>query len=146
MTAHVDPEQSSGDDSAARRPDDDTRCPTCGGSAHALSAIAAPKFGREYQHRYARKRLDEAWKESDRMATEIDSTYAHLRAVIENCKTTDAAAIRHQLVGLLPETREMEPERKAELRAADMGHLVERHEAQVRENWAGYGYGEEPRS
>lgn len=125
---------------AARRPPDDTRCPTCGGSAHALSAEAAPKFGREYQHRHARKRLDEAWWESDRLAIENESTYAHLRAVIENCAHSPVDAIRHQLVGLLPEVREIEPERRQKMLDAGMGHLVERHEAQVRENWAAFGY------
>lgn len=130
---------------AARRPADDTRCPTCGGSAHALSAIAAAKFGgREYQHRYARKRLDEAWDESDRLANELDSTYAHLRAVIENCKHTDSAAIRHQLVGLLPEVQTFDPDVAARMRENGLGHLVERGEWLARGNWSDYGYGEPP--
>lgn len=133
------------DETAARRPDDDTRCPTCGGSAHALDAITAPKFGgREYQHRYARKRLDEAWKDSDRMAAELDSTYRHLRAVIENCKHVPVEAIRHQLVGLLPEVQTPDPDVAERMRKQGMGHLVERQEWMAQGNWSDYGYGEPP--
>lgn len=125
------------------RPDDDTRCPTCGGSAHALDATTRPKFGgREHYPKGARKALDRAWDESGRLADELDSTYAHLRAVIDNCKQTDATAIRHQLVGLLPEVRDMEPDQKDRMRSKGMGHLVERHERTIRANWAEYGYGE----
>lgn len=71
----------------------------------------------------------------------MDSTYAHLRAVIENCKHSPVDAIRHQLVGLLPEVRDMEPEHKDALRAKGMGHLVDRHEQDIARNWADYGYG-----
>lgn len=120
------------------QPDDDTRCPTCGGSAHALDAITAPKFGgREYQHRYARKRLDEAWKESDRLAGELDTLLAYLRAVIENCKTVDAAAIRHQLVGLLPEVKPPSDDLRAKF--PDLAAIQDEN---VRDAWARYGYPE----
>ncbi|HMF60922.1 MAG TPA: hypothetical protein VK595_11150 [Vicinamibacterales bacterium] len=118
-----------------RRPDDDTRCPTCGGSAHALDAVARPKFGgREYTPRDARKALDRAWDESDRMASEIDSTYAHLRAVIENAKTMPAEAIRHQLVGLLPEVQSASDELREKFPA-----LAERLDTGARAAWAEYG-------
>ena len=83
-------------------------------------------------------------KEADDAAAEIDSTYAHIRAVIENCKHMPVEAIRHQLVGLLPEVREMEPTAKREMREHGLGHLVERHEWMVQGNWADYGYGEPP--
>jgi len=135
------------EETPSRRPDDDTRCPTCGGSAHALDAVTRERFGgREYVPRYARKALDAAWGESDRLADELDSTYAHMRAVIENCKRTDSAAIRHQLVGLLPEVRPMSPEatEKARAEGGQWAALVERHEARVRENWAKLGYPEAP--
>ncbi|MEA2492800.1 MAG: hypothetical protein QOJ29_711 [Thermoleophilaceae bacterium] len=121
-----------------RRPADDTRCPTCGGSAHALDAVTQAKFGgREYVPRYGRKHLDLAWTESERMADQLDSLYAHLRAVIENCKTTDAAAIRHQLVGLMPGTQPA----SAELREK-MPDLAALQDQRVRETWAEYGYPE----
>lgn len=130
-------------DSATRRPDGDTRCPTCGGSAHALDAVTAPRVhGRPYEHRYARKRLDEAWKESDRLSAECDSTYAHLRAVIENCKHMPVEAIRHQLVGLLPEVQTFDPDVAARMREQGLGHLVERQEQAARAAWDEYGYGE----
>lgn len=46
-----------------RRPEDDTRCPTCGGSAHALSAEAQARFGRAtHRHRHFRQALDYAVK------------------------------------------------------------------------------------
>ena len=86
------------------------------------------------------RQRDEAQRAADRLAVELDSTYAHLRAVIENCKHSPASTIRLQLVGLLPEVREMEPEQRQKMIAAGMGHLVERHDALVRENWAEFGY------
>lgn len=121
-----------------RRPTDDTCCPTCGGSAHALDAVTQPKFGgREFLPRGARKALDSAWGESDRMAQELDSTYAHLRSVIENFKQTDVAAIRHQLVGLLPEVQG--PSDEMRQRMPDLAKLTEQR---AQEAWASYGYPE----
>jgi hypothetical protein len=126
------------------RPADDTRCPTCGGSAHALDATTQPKFGgREYIPKGARKALDRAWDESGQLAGELDSTYARLRAVIENCKHATVEVIRHQLVGLMPETREMDPESAARMRAEGMGNLVDRADELAREGWRRYGYGDD---
>ena len=88
-------------------------------------------------------RRQDFWFDNEkRNSDEIDSTYAHLRAVIENCKTMDAAAIRHQLVGLLPETRFPDPELQTRLREKGMGHLADRGEQAAREGWAQYGYPE----
>jgi hypothetical protein len=78
------------------------------------------------------------------LCSELDSTYAHLRAVIENCKHTDVAAIRHQLVGLLPEVQDLEPEVANRMRAKGMGHLADRHADLVRSNWSDFGYPDEP--
>lgn len=88
------------------------------------------------------RRMEQQDEWHDRACTLHDSTYAHLRAVIENCKTATAEAIRHQLVGLLPETREMEPEVAARMREHGLGHLVDLQEQRVQANWAEYGYGE----
>lgn len=119
-----------------RRPDHDTRCPTCGGSAHALDATARAAFGgREFVPKGPRKALDLAWDESDKLANELDSTYAHLRAVISLCEGADVAAIRHRLVGLLPEVQPPSSELRERL-----PDLAARRDATVREAWAEYGY------
>lgn len=82
------------------------------------------------------------WDENDRkIDEELDSTYRHLRAVIENCKTMDAAAIRHQLVGLLPEVQDPDPDLAKRLREKGMGHLTDRAEQLAQDGWAEYGYG-----
>lgn len=86
------------------------------------------------------KALERAWEHADQQADELDSIYAHIRAVAENCKTTDVAAIRHQLVGLLPECQGLDPERERLMRERGMGHLVEQRQADVRAAWASYGY------
>lgn len=88
------------------------------------------------------KRLDQVDEWYDRLGRESDSTYSHLRAVIENCKTATPEMIRHQLVGLLPETREMEPAEAARMREHGLGTLVDLQELRVREGWKQYGYGE----
>lgn len=80
---------------------------------------------------------------NNKMMAELDSVYAHLRAVIENCKTADVAAIRHQLVGLLPEVQPCDPDLAERLRANGMGHLVERASHFAQDAWAGWGYPEE---
>lgn len=92
----------------------------------------------------ARERAHSAQEEADRLAAELDSTYGHLRAVIENCKHTPVEAIRHQLVGLLPEVQGFEPEVEREMRDKGMGHLVDRQRWMVQGNWSDYGYGEPP--
>lgn len=121
-----------------RRPENDTRCPTCDGSAHALDATTQAKFGgREYIPRGARKGLDRAWTQTDRMADELDSIYAHLRAVIENCKHSPVETIRHQLVGLLPEVQPLAQELRDKF-----PDLAARQDEAVREAWKGYGYGD----
>jgi hypothetical protein len=88
------------------------------------------------------RRLEDEAVQVARVSIELDSTYAHLRAVVENCKHVPVEAIRHQLVGLLPECQEMEPDLIKRLREKDLGHLADRHQALVRDNWAEYGYGE----
>jgi hypothetical protein len=88
------------------------------------------------------KRMDQRDDWADVAGRHHDSTYAHLRAVIENCKTATPDAIRHQLVGLLPETRDLEPEAKSQMRSGGLGNLVERHESNIRAGWAKYGYGD----
>jgi len=124
------------------RPEGDARCPTCGGSAHALEATTQEASGgREFVPRGARKALDRAWDEGTRLADELDSTYRHLRAVIENCKHSPVDAIRHQLVGLLPEVQTFDPEVAARMREKGMGHLVDLQEERAQEAWAEYGYG-----
>jgi uncharacterized Zn finger protein (UPF0148 family) len=127
--------------SEARRPDGDTRCPACGGSAHALDATTRERFGRrEFIPQGARKALDKAWDESARLADEIDSVYAHLRAVVENCRQTgDVEAIRHQLVGLLPEVQPASEGLRE--RFPEVADLRDR---QAREAWVRYGYPSKP--
>ena len=90
------------------------------------------------------QRLRDEQKRGDELAAELDSTYAHMRAVIENCKHTPVEAIRHQLVGLLPEVQGFEPEVEREMREKGMGHLVDRQNWLVQGNWSEYGYGEPP--
>lgn len=104
------------------------RCNTCGGDLKTAGQ--------------ARR---QEWDERQNLAAmdKLDSTNAHLRAVIENAKTATVEAIRHQLVGLLPDVRDMDPEFKERLRAKGMGHLVEHHEAMVKANWAKFGYPED---
>lgn len=87
----------------------------------------------------AAKALDRAWAESDRLADELESLETHLRAVIENCEHMDVGAIRHQLVGLLPEVRPP----SAEL-CEKLPDLAARRDEAVREAWAGYGYSGTP--
>jgi hypothetical protein len=87
-------------------------------------------------------RLLDTQAELERLTGELEAVVAAVKAVIENCKTAAPEMIRHQLVGLLPEVQEMEPEVKARMREKGLGDLVDRHEAMVRENWAKYGYGE----
>lgn len=89
-----------------------------------------------------KRRQDFDEKMELRTMDELDTTYAHLRAVVENCKRqNDPEAIRHQLVGLLPECRELDPERAQALRDTGHGDLVDLHNAKVAESWAEYGYG-----
>lgn len=90
------------------------------------------------------KRMEQQSDFADRFAEELDSTYRHLRAVIENCRHQDAAAIRHQLVGLLPEVQTHDPDVAAKMREKGLGHLVERQEWMAQGNWSDYGYGEPP--
>jgi hypothetical protein len=88
------------------------------------------------------------WEQSEtelrRADGELESTYAHLRAVIDNCRHSPVEAIRHQLVGLLPETRDLEPEVEQQMLAQGLDHLVERHKGLVRDAWAEFGYGSGP--
>ena len=88
------------------------------------------------------RRMERSWDDVRKQGAEIDATYAHLRAVIENCKTMDAAAIRHQLVGLLPETRELDPEIAARMREKGLDALADRSAELVKQGWREYGYGE----
>lgn len=87
------------------------------------------------------KRLSEAWDREQEVTAELESTYAHIRAVVENCKHSPVGAIRHQLVGLLPEVRTFDPDVAARMRAKGLGHLVERQEHAASVAWAEYGYG-----
>ena len=109
-------------------------------------ALAAALVGRDFlvtgEPMVKQRHLDYANDEIDRLAIEVDSTYAHIRSVAENCKTATPEAIRAQLVGLLPEVRDMDEELKNRLLARGMGHLVERHAEMVRKNWADFGYPE----
>jgi hypothetical protein len=86
------------------------------------------------------KHHDRATDEGTRLCDELDSIYAHIRAVAENCKHSDVQAIRHQLVGLLPEVREIEPERAERMRESGLGNLVDLQTERVREAWASFGY------
>lgn len=89
-----------------------------------------------------KRRHDQEFADHRAAEHELDSTYGHLRAVIENCRQTkNIDAIRHQLVGLLPEVRPMDAGQAGQLRERGMGHLVERHEAGVQEAWREFGYG-----
>lgn len=90
------------------------------------------------------EKLRQAQEDHDRTLGELDSTYRHMRAVVENCKHSPVDAIRHQLVGLLPEVQGFEPEVVREMREKGMGHLVERQEWLVQGNWSDYGYGDPP--
>jgi hypothetical protein len=91
-----------------------------------------------------REKLSRAQDDHDKTLAELDSTYRHLRAVIENCKHSPVEAIRHQLVGLLPEVQGFEPEVEREMREKGLGDLVERQRWMVQGNWSDYGYGEPP--
>lgn len=87
------------------------------------------------------RRQDFDEKHHDETMAELDSTYCHLRAVIENCRHSSVDAVRHQLVGLLPEARDFEPEVKEQMRAGGMADLVDIQAERVRQAWADYGYG-----
>lgn len=91
----------------------------------------------------SRQRFEEKCAEQDMV--ELETTYAHLRAVVGNCgkprKGSRLAAIRHQLVGLLPEVRTYDPAEAEEMRAKGLGDLVDRRNDLAREGWAEYGYG-----
>jgi ElaB/YqjD/DUF883 family membrane-anchored ribosome-binding protein len=122
------------------RPPDDTRCPACGGSAHALDAATSAKFGgRRFVHRHARKRIDEAWRHSDRLADELDNMTDGLRSVIEETGTAPAETIRRRLIELLPEAKDLTPERKQQMHASGLGHLVARREQSVKDAWRAHG-------
>jgi hypothetical protein len=86
------------------------------------------------------RRMDREREWADRTGTDLDSIYAHLRAVIENCKTMDSGAIHHQLVGLLPEVRSLDLDVAARMREKGLGHLVDRSEATAKAAWAEFGY------
>ena len=91
-----------------------------------------------------RRRLERERELSNKIDEESESTYRHIRAVIENCKHQDAAAIRHQLVGLLPEVRTFDPDEAQKMRDAGLGHLVDRQEYLAQGNWSDFGYGDAP--
>jgi hypothetical protein len=88
-------------------------------------------------------RLEDEEAHAARIAIEMETICASLRAVIENCRTMPVEAIRHQLVGLLPEVQPLPPDLAQRMREKNMGHLVDRHEAMTRANWAEFGYPEE---
>ena len=103
-------------------------CPTCGGAVHANHATLTPKG--------ARAALERSWDDAAQLATELDSTYRHIRAVIENCKHSPAEVIRQQLVGLLPEVRGPSDELRERFPA-----LAARQDEAVQAAWAEYGFG-----
>jgi hypothetical protein len=90
------------------------------------------------------RHIDQGHFAAERANIELDETYRLLRAVIESCKHQPADAIRHQLVGLMPETRALDPEVATKMREKGMGHLVTRSEQNVLAGWASYGYPEPP--
>ncbi len=95
------------------------RCPSCGLSRQQVD-----------------KHLGAAWDESARQSTDLDATYAGIRALVGQALDMQPKGMKAALVGLLPEVRDIEPERKARMREKGLGHLVERQEQRVAENWS----------
>ncbi len=85
------------------------------------------------------KLWNDAIDEGARLSDELETTYAHLRALTQGGLSPEG--YRHAIVGLLPETRDMPVEWKRRCREKGMGHLVDRHEVNMRQGWADYGYG-----
>lgn len=92
------------------------------------------------------RRQDFAIKLDMQTGDDLESLRAHLRAVVENCRHTTVEGIRHQLVGLLPETQPLPPDLEAALREQGMTHLVDQHNSRVQQAWKDYGYGPEEAS
>ncbi len=94
------------------------RCPACG---------ASPK--------QRDKHLHASWAEVERQSNEQDATYAAIRALVGQALDMGPKGMKAALVGLLPEVRDIEPERKARMREKGLGHLVDVQEQRVAENW-----------
>jgi hypothetical protein len=67
---------------------------------------------------------------------ELDSVYAHLRALVEG----EPGDYRHAIVGLLPECQPAPVEIREKL-----PDLADLHDEQVKQAWARYGYAEGPK-
>lgn len=87
------------------------------------------------------RRQDLAIKLEMQTCDELDSLRAYVRTVVENCKHTTVEGIRHQLVGLLPETQPLPPDLEASMREKGMTDLVDLHNSRVQQAWKDYGYG-----
>lgn len=101
---------------------------------------ARPFIGRKELIAKARKRVQE---QAD-YAADADAAYESLRAgvlaVIDHCKTMPVETIRILLVGLLPETQDLEPDVRARMIAAGGEALVEHIDELTREAWQSFGY------
>ena len=76
-------------------------------------------------------------REYERVCDQLDAVVAAVKALIGQARELEPEAMRHALVGLLPEVQPIDP-----AKLAGRPDLIERDRERVRAAWREYGYGD----